>query len=251
MNKLSLSLMVLCGLATQASEPLRIEEVTYDDATISIYITEGYAPYRYLVNENGADVDSVLETFNTDNGTIEFPDREIIFRKPTVTPVTCCGADNGTILLKEDQISGGQRPYTYSIGTNVGFIPVGEPFMNLEAGAYPVTVKDSQGTTSNSIRVIVRPAKIIRICSVFTTPARCPKEDGTIRVFAKSKVSLQYALEDGPFQESPLFTCLAPGKYTVIVNRRGDDMSECVTCCVKVERRNRKRVADPNGNAGD
>lgn len=121
--------------------------------------------------------------------------RMINFRPPTVTPVTCCGADNGTILLKEDQIAGGKPPYTYSIGTNVGFIPVGDPFMNLEAGTYEVTVKDANGCLSESKEVTVDPAQKIKICCVFTTPARCPKENGTIRIFAKSKAELQYAIE--------------------------------------------------------
>ncbi len=165
----------------------------------------------------------------------------IKFSPPTVTPVTCKGAANGTILLEESQVMGGTAPYTYSIGTNVGFIPVGDPFRNLEAGTYAVTVKDANGCESNSITVVVEPAAKITICNVRTTPAHCPKNDGTIRVFAESTMPLQYALDDGEFRKEPFFIRLAPGKYRVIVNREGDNMSECTTCCVKIKRAKKRR----------
>ena len=163
-------------------------------------------------------------------------DEPIKFRCPRITPVTCKCADNGTILLEEEQVVGGTAPYTYSIGTEVGFIPVGDPFMNLEAGCYCVTVMDANDCISLSKRVVVKKAKKIKICSVLTTPATCPDlYDGTLCVKAKSKAPLQYAINGGEFQESPLFNGLAPGKYRVAVNRLGDDGSECVTCyaCVK------------------
>lgn len=181
--------------------------ITFDDTTTGPIIVPGFSPIR--------------------------------FRPPTVTPVTCCGAGNGTILLVPDQVAGGTPPYVYSIDTNVGFIPVGDPFTHLEAGPYRLIVVDANGCESNSIRVIVDPAERIKICAVCTIPARCNTNNGIIRIFAKSKAPLQYALQGLPFQESPVFTHLAPGKYRVIVNRKGDDSSECVTCCTRVTERSK------------
>ncbi len=165
----------------------------------------------------------------------------INFSLPKATSVTCKCADNGTILLRAEQVTGGTAPYTYSIGTKVGFIPVGELFRWLQPGLYEVIVMDADGCISVSEQVVVEAAESIKICTVLTTPATCPDfHNGTLYVKAKSKVPLQYAINGSKFQESPLFEGLAPGKYRVAVNRKGDDSSECVICYARIKKKRQR-----------
>ncbi len=252
-------------LYVNPSEPVVITKVEtesptcpkYKDGSLIIYAQSPEQPLKYTISGRASDEQTTNSGFAEFTGlpagdyTVQVSDPRpciaqtnaiiepispIVFREPHLTPVSCCGAKNGMILLTREQVIGGTPPYTYSIGTQLGFIPVGEPFTNLKAGTYSITVEDAHGCDSVSKWVKVDPAESIKICKVFTTPARCPREDGTIRVFAKSKAELQYALDDGPFQTSPLFTDLAPGTYKVTVNRKGDYTSECTCTYVKVKK---------------
>jgi uncharacterized protein (DUF2141 family) len=217
--------------ATSIAQPITFELVGVEQITNNVGMATftGLAAGMYMVRVTDKDncEDARMVTLNQ-------PD-PIKFTQPLATPVTCKGLQNGTILLEPSQVMGGTPPYTYSIGTNAGFIPVGTPFVNLAAGMYAVKVRDSNGCESMPMSVMVLPAEKITICKVCTTPATDCENNGTLCVVAKSVTGLHYSLNGGPFQNSPEFINLAPGTYRVVVNRQGDNEGECATCCAKVK----------------
>ena len=63
------------------------------------------------------------------------------------------------------------------------------------------------------------------LVKIVTTPANCGKNDGTISITATGATArnpLQYSINNGPLQTSPVFTNLSPGTYTVI-----DQIAKC------------------------
>ncbi len=207
--------------------------VTYENLGVGVYTL------RAVLAEpvDPACFDETERTLTTD----------IVVGDPFIRPAGCNRCNPvGLIRLDENQVTCGQPPYQYTIGECFEFIPVGEAFRNLKAGIYELIVIDSQGTLSEPKLVEVAQLEKVKICKVCTTPAHCPRNDGSICVKAKSATgTLQYSRDHGRFQDDPCFCDLAPGTYKVTVNQKEDPSGSCNACAiVKVEAKKRKRPSN-------
>ncbi len=194
--------------------------VTFDD------LAPG--PYMIMV---------INEATNCSDGTMAIvPQNNPIQFTPEVKRPTCVNVKNGMITLLPADVMGGTAPYTYSIGIDEGFKPVGDSFTDLKPNDYTVTVIDANGCESNSTIVTVEKAERIKILDVFTTPSTFPGFDnGSILIFAQSNAPLWYSIDDAnSFQNSPLFEDLSPGQYKIVVNRLGDEKFKCASRTVQV-----------------
>ena len=165
----------------------------------------------------------------------------------TLVPVSCNGGNDGNITLFPEQIIGGFAPYTYSLGQE--FIPAGLSFTDLEAGFYNVTIQDANKCTTFTIGIEVPEPSHIEIIRVVTTPANCPEfNDGTLCIDTHSNTSLEYSINDGLFQNSPVFTDLEPGIYDIIVRQRGVDNVKCAVDSIVIDRKFAEFTGNDIGN---
>lgn len=135
---------------------------------------------------------------------------EIIVRpKPELKMAEIWGACEGeAITVIADS---GFDDYTWSNGSKKESITV------TEAGTHTVTVKDEFGCeTSKTIQVVTSPKPIIRTVTVDDWT----DNSNVITVVMEQPTgesSYEYSLDNIIYQESPTFTGLAPGQYTVYV----------------------------------
>ncbi len=126
---------------------------------------------------------------------------------------TTCGLNNGSITVSA---SGGTPPYNYNIGNGN---QSGNQFTGLAAGTYTITVTDPNNcsdvvtaTVSNSTGVTA---------SATVTHTSCGQNNGSITVSATSnQPPLEYTL-NGNTQSSPVFSGLAAGSYSILVEDNG------------------------------
>lgn len=200
---------------------------------IEIITTGGTAPYQYSLNKlpyqsfpvySGAypgsyilDVKDAKGCIFTTTFTIESPVSFVA--TATVTPAVNCG-DNDTVTITA---TGGQAPYTYSFdGLNT--FSATNTSNNLTAGNYMLHAKDSGGCFSTlNITIVPRAIPVSTITITNTTAAA--GNDGSITVSTNGGTApYTYSLLDGnnvtvvPAQNSNIFSSLAAGKYSVIVN---------------------------------
>ena len=157
--------------------------------------------------------------------TVQGPE-EIRIVNFTLVPVSCNGGNDGSITLFPSQIIGGVAPYSYSIGRE--FIPAGMSFTHLEAGFYNIIIQDANTCTTFTTSIEVPEPSHIEIVRLVTTPANFPHlNDGTLCIDAHSNTSLEYSINNGPFQNSSAFTDLEPDIYTILIRQRGVEKPKC------------------------
>ncbi|NRS87943.1 gliding motility-associated-like protein [Flavobacterium sp. 7E] len=176
---------------------------TTPNATIDVVITEGTAPYTYIVKKDsgsyGASVNVTANAFSysaSAAGVYTFSIKDATacekiisatissIVNPTVdatpTQVTCFGLANGEVVLLGKGGSGG---YTYSFN--------GSPFRttsiykNLSAGtAYPFEVKDSKGCVGSGTITLTQPTQLVANASAttFTCSATNVKQTATVTI---------------------------------------------------------------------
>ena len=235
---------------TASSTPATCGEI---NGTITVTSTTGGTPpYKYSLNGGepqdstefmplaaGSYTVAVIDNnmCSTEIGVEVGQVEDVVIDDIDLVNPTCFGLADGSITVFATPTDV-QLRYTLNGGDEMITTGGSAEFTGLVAGTYLVRVSDLEDTCSDEREVMLtNPDQVkVKICKVCTTPARCPELDnGTITVFAKSKVPLQYALNDGPFQPSLRFKDLTPGKYKVLVTQQGDDTGACaVTCITKV-----------------
>ncbi len=173
--------------------------------TVSYSSPGTYMNYIYALGAcSGQDLDSV---------------QVVITSGPTLATAsvdpTCAGND-GSIDIAA---TGGSGSYEYSIDGGVTFQTSGS-FPGLSAGTYDIVVNDiSSGCTSIDNAVITGTTSGL---SVSTTEQieSCAGNDGAIDISASGgSGDYEYSIDGGvTFQTSSVFTGLAAGSYSVIVN---------------------------------
>lgn len=128
-----------------------------------------------------------------------------------------CGAPDGTITVNVPA-GVGTAPYQYSI--NGGAFQASNVFNGLAAGTYTVLVQDPNGCSSTLMPTIgINGSLTIQTVS---TPTSCSgASNGTITVNPQNGAGpYQYNINQGPggpWQNSNVFTGLAPGTYFIFV----------------------------------
>ncbi len=121
-------------------------------------------------------------------------------------------------FLEVDSAGGGVGPLTFSID-GIHFQEE-RRFEEPPPGWLMVLVQDARGCRDSFlVNVPDNPYRdsIPEILAIDVQPAVCSRSNGSVFVTAAGPGPLTYALDTVPFLESPSFTGLAPGKYTVFV----------------------------------
>ncbi|MEM6843964.1 MAG: hypothetical protein AAF632_17185 [Bacteroidota bacterium] len=121
-----------------------------------------------------------------------------------------CGLASGAVQVA---VNGGAEPYTFSI--NDGSEQAEGTFSGLSAGSHTITVEDANGCESSlEVQVANRDGVNTTVAKV---DASCGSTNGQIDVTTAGGVApYQFRINDQPFQNSNLFSGLAPGEYEVI-----------------------------------
>lgn len=131
---------------------------------------------------------------------------------PLTMPVRCKGMNDGRITVIT---SGGKAPYAYQINGspytvyNGGFNPL--QLDNLSPGAYNIQAKDALGCLSAFYTVQITEPNVLS--------ANITVENQNVIIVHATGGSedYQYSLNGLDFQNSPVFTTVSPGNYTVNV----------------------------------
>ncbi|WP_166921384.1 T9SS type B sorting domain-containing protein [Flavobacterium poyangense] len=165
------------------------------NATIEVTIDGGTAPYKYVVKRGAttlftsgsitgpkftysADLDGTYTFEITDaNGCTFNVDRKVdkkvdVTGEEKVTPVTCFGANNGSVILKGLT---GVAPFTYQFNGTGAFTTKDTygPLVGSVAGTtYTYIVKDDKGCTKSYSFKVFQPADLVGTASI-TTAYNC------------------------------------------------------------------------------
>ena len=194
-----------------------------NDATATVGITGGTAPYSYSWSQNPSTYNTAVGLSNgtytiivTDvNGCIgttsilisEPP--ELLASTNSSTPVTCYGGSNGRAEVNS---SGGVPPYTYSWA---GFSNGTSFLNNRTAGTYSVIVTDSHGCTVNSNAIINEPSQLV--LSPSSTSSTCGNGNGIASVSVVGGISPYSYLWPQSGSASTQIINLNAGSYSVII----------------------------------
>ena len=134
----------------------------------------------------------------------------------SVIPITCANANNGLIRVTA---TGGTPGYTYTWNTGG---PHDSVRMNLAPGIYIITVTDVNGCVNTVADTLIAPPPIT-VSALIVDSTNCPgSSDGAIHITVAggtpgSTVPYRYSIDDLNWQDSPDFTNLTAGSYTVYV----------------------------------
>jgi len=151
-----------------------------NDGTITVTPTGGVAPYSYTWSDNGngnvrtglrADTYSV--TITDSNGceeirTVVIENAELFDVNPVVTPVSCFGANDGSI---EMNFVGGVSPITFEWNDPAGS-NAGQNRYNLSPGTYSVLITDASGCEIQRDFTIIEPQELT-IAGLITDAIDC------------------------------------------------------------------------------
>jgi hypothetical protein len=132
--------------------------------------------------------------------------------------VSCNGGSNGVVTISA---TGGITPYQYQL--DAGAVQASATFNNLSQGSYVVTVTDNIGCTKTIPVTITEPAALSGSASVTSnyhgSQLSCATStDGEVTASVTGGTgALQYKIDAGDYQSSPVFTGLAAGAHTVTV----------------------------------
>jgi len=142
---------------------------TGNTGRINLTVTGGTPAYSYLWS-HGTTTQQVTN-LTAGNYTVTVTDangctatasgvvQTVLTLSATVTPVSCNGAADGSIMVN---IAGGIAPYSYSINGGTNQSPSNNPLIinNLPAGFYTITVADGSGCTGVTTIIIPQPAPL-------------------------------------------------------------------------------------------
>jgi hypothetical protein len=151
-------------------------------------------------------------------------DGSLILVVDSTTPLTTCAANDGTITVIA---SGGNGPYQYKL--NNGTLQSATTFGNLSTGSYTVTVIDANDCEAEVTNVTLEaPGSTLDFLSIQNTAdTDCFANNGQISATGtggNGTSPYQFALNNGSFSATSVFTSLAPGEYTVKIK----DADGCV-----------------------
>jgi hypothetical protein len=129
----------------------------------------------------------------------------ILVTATLTTAISCHNASDAVITVSAN---GGTAPYEYSLD-GVSF-QASNVFSGLPPGNYSIIVKDATGaTTTTPVIVVANPPALVLTATAFGYQITATGIGGT--------GTLQYSLDGGTFQTSPVFNVPSNGTYTITV----------------------------------
>ncbi len=208
-----------------------------NDASMTITVTGGTAPYNYQVGAinqannviNGLNFGLYIVIVTDANGCTATSSYTIVapvaptFTSIATTPVLCNGGTTGSITAVA---LGGLGLLNYTLMPNNITNATGI-FNNLAGGTYTVIVTDVSGCSSSSIAVVVDPPVLLFANVVITNPTCFGGSNGTVTASASGGTGIYtYVLNPGGITNNTgLFNNLVPGTYSITVS----DVNGCST----------------------
>ena len=206
-----------------------------DEDMITLNAAGGTAPLMYQLNDETPQPSPIFADLANGTYTMTVIDangcmlsttatvavNSLVVSASLVNNISCHDANDGAITVT---VSGGMPSYQYSLdGIN---FQTDNTFGGLSAGTYTVTVLDSEGFTRSTNSVtITNPAEITGSVAVVVRTITVTATGGT--------APLMYQLEDGALQNSPVFTDIPNGTYTVtVIDANGCELELSATVAV-------------------
>jgi len=131
--------------------------------------------------------------------------------------VACHGGSDGSITM---HASGGTSPYVYSVDGGTTFVDNNGSFTGLNAGAWPLAVRDVNGCIMLGDTVVISDPPALTIDTVNKTDISCHGlSDGKIDISASGGTApWQYSIDGGvTFSDGHLFENLSAGDYDIAI----------------------------------
>ena len=189
---------------TQAEEELLIDIEKTDlncynsnNGTITVTTTGGVAPYTFSWSDSGTGsfrdgltIGTYTVTITDSIGcvkvrTVEIENGDLFNIDPVVTPISCFGADDGSIELN---LEGGVSPISFIWSDNSN---AGQSRNNLPPGDYSVLIQDASGCEIQRDFTIIEPEEI-SISAVVTNATDCDNP-------ASGSIDLQISGGNSPY----------------------------------------------------
>lgn len=175
--------------------------------TISVISASGLTPGNtYYLMIDGYNGDNCTFTIAANTGVN-------ILNITPAAPAICAGQSVNLTA------TGGNGTYTWSPPTNLNTTTGATVTATPPAGSHTYTVSSTTATgcpLTKDVTVTVNPLPAAPTGSVTVQPT-CTTPTGTITITAPAGAGLQYSVNGGPYQASPVFTGLTPGSYNVTV----------------------------------
>jgi hypothetical protein len=208
---------------------------------ITANVTNGIPPFQYKLNTGNFQSSNYFNNLNAgiytlvvqdstnclDSTiiTINQPPQPVISSINTTTPTSCLPGCDGTLSI---QATGGTPPYQYAIAyTQFGpQLQIFNQFNLLCAGAYTVTLVDSNGCLNSTIALITNPNSIT-FSNAYITPSCAGGANGSINVSAFGGAgTINYLISpSSSISTNGQFYNLAAQTYTVTAL----DATNCMT----------------------
>ncbi|QMW03909.1 T9SS type B sorting domain-containing protein [Spirosoma foliorum] len=135
---------------------------------------------------------------------------------PTITSLKStpphCETANGEVTVLA---TGGKAPLTYSINYG-GSFQSSSLFTKLPGGTYTLRVRDANGCEVNSA-LSLPSYKPMVILDAIEVPTSCGQANGQLAMkIAGNSSPVQFSIDNTKFQDSPTFTGLPSGSYTLV-----------------------------------
>jgi len=208
------------------------------DGEVSVEASNGTPPYVYTLNPAvlPAQASGTFSGLPAGDYTIQVNDSQgcgpvtsgilsvteppaITIDSVVTTTITCNGASDGTISM---YISGGIRPYEYSIDNEASY-GSDSVFLNLPPANYELFVRDQAGCVMSIGNVNMTDPAILALILTPTDVSPCNGDNnGSINAVASGGWgSYEYSLDGVSYGSSGDFTGLAPNDYTIYVRDAG------------------------------
>ncbi|MCM4154809.1 LamG-like jellyroll fold domain-containing protein [Gramella sp. AN32] len=138
---------------------------------------------------------------------------QLVISGSTFAPVSCNGGSDASITV--GNVLGGTAPYEYSIDGTSWQTTL--DFLNISAGNYTVYVKDANICTATEDIIVNEPAPLISTEPTLVHLTCFGSNEGSITAGTPSggNGDYSYALENGSFSSSKMFSDLAAGTYNL------------------------------------
>ncbi|RYE22569.1 MAG: gliding motility-associated C-terminal domain-containing protein [Sphingobacteriales bacterium] len=186
-------------------------------------------PYQASPIFSGLNPNSYTITVQNAGGCTSPASQPFVLNTPAAVPLVAsatqpdCNNSTGTITITSPIGSN----YIYGIrntATSVLTGPQASPvFMNVTPGQYIILGQSTNNTTclsGNAITINAAPPVPVAPTGTITQPT-CTTATGTITITSPLGAGLQYSLNGGAYQSSPVFGSLVPNSYTLTVQITG------------------------------
>lgn len=128
---------------------------------------------------------------------------------------------------------GGEPPYLYSINGGQSF-QTSDTFDNLNAGIYPIAMKDSKNTIINNLSIELLPFVPVTATVTAINASSCTNNGGINIVANGGQIPHYYSIDGGKtYTSNHTFSDLPAGNYTVLVKDSSECISPAITATIK------------------